>query len=918
MNAFGRVFDILIFCVVGFVIPVLVVACLTERVAITSAGVAVQKFAENVSTKGYVTRQMYENYKMQLDSTGILFNSDMKIDHEVLAPEYEMRSIEDAEDYLNGLWNGTNELRQGTVTTSLPSVSDPGVPPAGTITATQTNSTSTEGPSGSHVHTDNCYHGEKHVHTSDCNEPNYISEFVNIYKSDIDTELWWDGAKDDYGNPISVCPGTVYSYSNGRDPGPYYSEYFYHRCDYCGESYGYHWSYGNPGGSGTSNSYTKASGESCGKVGVYRMRSAEYTWEYDLEVENYTSLKLQFALHWNTKVTKPNSIKVNGITASTYHRNNVWFVYTTIDVVPNQVNPIRINLTFSENAEAFAGPTDFMGVFGLNVFPTDAQLYGCYGEKVPGDRYVCSYCIRYNGYHQDDPLSYGNGYGETKPFPASTVMSWLMGDYTYAPCHPWNGPGCTGDAGCSYLATRFCSRCFGFVAVPGLVWTVCGTCGGTGVSGETVRCNGEIVVLYSGGDENGWGVTYGCRDCGIQTGSNSSREGLQGQTSGYHNATYNIACPECVEYGSDYPVVTTLAAASRPSPSNYYFQTRTIGGVTYITTTERPAGTLGGWRKKLSCGKTEGVYYNADGSLSTPLCHKFVMSVTPIAPKQALSYGQSPDVRVKAVFADGHSEIVNATLSGFNANQCNTVQTVTLTYGSYKGVTGQAGSMSCTVKLTVRYPFVACEYGHMHYRVNGDNTLCPYCQAYPKAIQVLGVDAIPFYITKGRSLQDSGMYLRLTYYDGHTRVITSGWTDNLDKNYVGLQTVTIGYLGASTTLLVYNERVKVPCAVCGYEYYLYPDNTDPGCPKCLAAIPVFTGNVLRYRETVSYGEILNELYHGEGIYRFSRGDRLEIEVWKVGDTGLNNVLERIFHKDTGNELVGMYGVRIRDEIQEKR
>ena len=91
MNAFGRVFDILIFCVVGFVIPVLVVACLTERVAITSAGVAVQKFAENVSTKGYVTRQMYESYKTQLDSTGILFTSDMEIDHEVLAPEYEMR-----------------------------------------------------------------------------------------------------------------------------------------------------------------------------------------------------------------------------------------------------------------------------------------------------------------------------------------------------------------------------------------------------------------------------------------------------------------------------------------------------------------------------------------------------------------------------------------------------------------------------------------------------------------------------------------------------------------------------------------------------------------------------------------------------------------------------------------------------------
>lgn len=319
----------------------------------------------------------------------------------------------------------------------------------------------------------------------------------------------------------------------------------------------------------------------------------------------------------------------------------------------------------------------------------------------------------------------------------------------------------------------------------------------------------------------------------------------------------------------------------------------------------------------LACTKTDGGYYLADGTPCTPLCDKVVTGLLPVIKEQVIPAGESIDARVKAEFSDGHTEIVNAAVSGYNSTLYNVVQTVTLSYGTYKGSVSTSGATSIAIKVMVRYPTTTCANGHLYYLVNGNATLCPYCAAYPKTLTVLGATQIPFCITKGTMLSDNGISLEVTYYDGRVELITSGWSDNLDRNYVGEQDVTITYKGAYTTLKVKNERRKVNCSVCGYEYALYPDNTDPGCPKCLSAIPVFTGNVLRYRETVSHGEILDELYHGDGIYYFSRGDRLELELWKTANTATNSVFKRLFGTGIGEELVCMYGVKIRDEEVEK-
>lgn len=621
MDERGRIVDVVVFCIAGFVIPAFCFLIFWGRIEDNTIYLRLQSFAENISTKGYVDYAMYESFIEELNRAGVLMIPEFYVEHELLAPEYKMRSIEDAEGYLDGLWTGGNGLHQGTVTVQRPTVTDQGIPPAGSLTENVNGAnTSTTGPSASHIHTGACYTGTQHFHDESCPS------------RDIDCTA---------GCVKHTHTGSSSSGTGCYRGGKYYSGGRY----YCGSF--------SVTGTGSSIEVT------CGNCG------GSYT---------ITSLYMS-----------------------------------------------------------------------------------------------CSGC----GY----PVSYSSGQCSCSRFDDSMAYSHYQ---TY----------------------------------PGY---------------------------------------YG-QNCGKNEGT-------------YYDST-GLACTAC-------------------------------GGDGKMTTS--------------ACTKTNGGYYNADGSACTSLCNQIVTSLAPMVKEQVVVAGTGVDARVKVVFADGHSEIVDATVTGFNSTAYNVVQTIKLSYGTYSGSLSNKTKTECTIKIMVRYPSKTCSNGHFYYLVTGNTTTCPYCKAYPKTLVVLGATEEPFHITKGTSLKQNGISIRVTYYDGRTEVITSGWQDNLDMNYVGGQTVTIAYLGALATLRVYSDRVKVLCQICGYEYALYPDNTDPGCPKCLAAIPVFTGNVLRYTESISYAEILGELYHGDGIYYFSRGDRLELQLWEISETPVDSVLGKFFGRGAGEELVCMYGVKIRDE-----
>jgi len=402
------------------------------------------------------------------------------------------------------------------------------------------------------------------------------------------------------------------------------------------------------------------------------------------------------------------------------------------------------------------------------------------------------------------------------------------------------------------------------------------------VSTSTLKCNEGHQKLY-------YRETYLCNGCGEETSS----------------AFYRCECwpgndeeklSHYLYFGGGYSLDCTK------SLSTYYKGNsicRSCSGSGYVETT--------------ACTKVDGNFYDENGTVCWPLCDKVVMSLTPIVREQLLRPGDSPDVRAKAVFADGHSEIVSCNMTGFDDDLYCVIQNITLSYGSYSGSLLNKESTSCTVKVFVGYAEKTCMHGHLYYLIDGDNTTCPYCKVYPRMLTVIGISENPLCITKGSSLADNGVRVKITYYDGHETIISNGWVDNFDKNYVGEQKVTIGYQGAETTLVVKTQRVKVRCCVCGYAYFLYPDNTDPGCPRCLSEVPVFTGKVLRYTETISHNEIMDELYQGEGIYYFTRGDRLMIQLWKNGWRTTDAVIGERFRRNQEKELISMYSVEIRDE-----
>lgn len=661
MDGRGRIVDILVFCLAGFVIPIVFFLFLMEGLEVTVLRYRLQSFAENISTKGYVDCAMYESFVEELNSVGVLVSPEFHVEHELLAPEYKMRSIEVSEEYLDGLWTGSNVLNQGTITIQRPSGTDPGEIPEGGLTGNVSGAnTSTTGPSASHTHSGACYTGTQHIHDAS-------------------------------------CPSTRVRCSAGCSTHSHTSS-----CSYTASCTG--------GCSAHYHSGSSSSGGGCYGSSKYVMCSGGFS---------------------------------------------------------------------PAGSSSYSGSCGKCGS-GVSVSVSYLSCSVC-GRTESLSRYRCSSCN----------YSYGQNRGSAH------------GNYVYSL-----------------------------------------NCGKT----EGVRYNGNSVCGWCGGD-------------GLQTYYSCSKS----------TSTYYLGNSKC----------------------------STCNGTGYVNT--------------VACTKTNGGYYNADGSVCTPLCNQIVTSLTPVTKEQVVVAGGEVDLRVKATFSDGSSAVVAGTLSGFNPTAYNVVQTVTISYGSYAGSLSNPNKTECTVKVMVRYPTKICENGHLYYLVTGDTTLCPYCKAYPKTLTVLGVVEEPFHTIKGTTLQQNGISIKATYYDGRVEILTSGWQDNFDMNYIGEQTVTITYLGAVTTLQVYNDRIKVPCSVCGYEYALYPDNTDPGCPKCLSAIPVFTGNVLRYKESMSYGEILDELYHGDGICYFSIGDRVEFQIWKTEKTPTNSVFRRIFGSGIGEELISMYSVRIRDE-----
>ena len=313
-----------------------------------------------------------------------------------------------------------------------------------------------------------------------------------------------------------------------------------------------------------------------------------------------------------------------------------------------------------------------------------------------------------------------------------------------------------------------------------------------------------------------------------------------------------------------------------------------------------------------SCGKTEGRYYNGDTEVS-PHCHLKVINITPTHPIQKVYINESFITTATVTYQDGSTDII---LCNTNDTSDSVVsdKTVKLRYTDGTGAT-----MSTSIVVTVIPRNKTCPNGHV-YNMNSDNTDpgCPFCRGYLESLIISHPLSKRLTIYKGTTLQENDVILLATYMDGRKEYISTGYLDNLDKDYVGTQTVTLSYKGLYTTLQVITKRNIRLCSVCNRYYELYPDDTDPGCPYCEARTPIFTGRILEYDDKYYRADIFEKIYEGNGNYYFSHRDYLTMTVTNRKKEWGERYLGSIFGGIRDRCIHVVNGGYIREEIHKLR
>ncbi len=317
----------------------------------------------------------------------------------------------------------------------------------------------------------------------------------------------------------------------------------------------------------------------------------------------------------------------------------------------------------------------------------------------------------------------------------------------------------------------------------------------------------------------------------------------------------SLSCPHCLNLG-EYPktLARTITCGQEEDvtpvcnqvvtaiTATYSQQTVSLGSDIIATAN---ATMLDGSTKKVSCSVTgydrnklgkqmvtltySGLVDNAIKT-STKTC-TIIVTVTPstltgiIASPETVNverYNQ-PVLTVIASYDDASSRTVtDYTLIGYNSGLLGR-QEVTVSY-TENGIT-----KTVPVSVTVNNIPVICPSCGKSYTLD-DNDLdngCPYCKSEIVKIMV-NTDFIR--VPNGSELP---ITVIAVYTDGSQyEVGVSEWSSNYRPELVGLQEITISYLGLTTAIVVEVTAQERNCPVCGLNYSFNEDGTDPGCPYC--------------------------------------------------------------------------------------
>lgn len=163
------------------------------------------------------------------------------------------------------------------------------------------------------------------------------------------------------------------------------------------------------------------------------------------------------------------------------------------------------------------------------------------------------------------------------------------------------------------------------------------------------------------------------------------------------------------------------------------------------------------------------------------------------------------------------------------------------------------------------------------------NVKCPFCAVIPEYIA--GNVSVVQKMT-GAELTKEDIWILVKYLDGHTEQVTPDseeWQDTYDRNYCGIQQVTILYRGKEDTVIVVSEnpncqQCQKACNERCYEDYL----AFPYCIACMADVALFTGEVYEEEHNILKGELVSRL-DAEQELILAAGDFVTVYVSSDGE-----------------------------------
>lgn len=177
---------------------------------------------------------------------------------------------------------------------------------------------------------------------------------------------------------------------------------------------------------------------------------------------------------------------------------------------------------------------------------------------------------------------------------------------------------------------------------------------------------------------------------------------------------------------------------------------------------------------------------------------------------------------------------------------------------------------------------VSCDKGHIYAntkdriekRLGGMEVVCPYCYKLPERITVENKVGI---FPVGTELSEILQKAEVLFFDGHVELVSpgmNGWQDDYDKNFCGIQTVSVMYFDVETELTIVLEGQD--CLKCGRRCVgrSYPDYVSfPYCVSCMSGVELFSGEIYTEIQKKNASLIFDELCEKK-VIELEKGDIL--------------------------------------------